>query len=717
VAQRLPVPGSDDNTWGDVLNGFLGVAHNADGSIKTNVALSQPDIDFVDDTNGSKEIELVATAGTANWVRLTNGAQGSGVTIGVNGTAANEDLTLAALGTGTVQVAGSQVTTASNSQAFLNKSISGVSNTLSNIPESAVTNLTTDLAAKQGTISLTTTGNGGAATFGSNTLNIPNYDSSLVQVGTQTSSFTASAGNLYPVNATSGVVTVTLPASSAYQRIVVRKYDSSTNVVTLSGTINGSVTTSNLTKQSEVKELVADGSGGWTIAGGYINIATTLASSTSLGFIQLAGDLGGTATSPTTPTAVHITGNESIAGTKTFTDSVTNFASFLAPKASGSETNYATSIDTTLSPLTIGINPIGAYSYHDLLAFNRWWGPPTFYLSTDGVTYTPSTLDPGVFSQKESSNFAIISGSNTSACWTWHNASYVPYSIARTWLISFPYAATAPVASIRLESSADGSAWTTRFTATGVNASVAQYYFLATDWVADSYVRLTITVTNAQPLSLTTIRAFSSRWGDQGGGRESSIPYTWDSNGYIGINKGVTTPSYPLDVTGDANITGQIHNVTNPTSAQDAATKNYVDVNAVSQTQLTSYNVSPSSIGIPFVGANGITVTESGSAITIGYSGSTGGITRTVAQITSAMTAGATALTDYVYYWSGSTSYTLTLPTAAANTNRYTLKNASTISQPVSPQGGQTIEGGTSITISSNNAVDLISDGTNWMVI
>jgi hypothetical protein len=321
MAQRLPVPGSDDNTWGDVLNGFLGVAHNADGSIKTNVALSQPDIDFVDDTNGSKEIELVATAGTANWVRLTNGAQGSGVTIGVNGTAANEDLTLAALGTGTVQVAGSQVTTASNSQAFLNKSISGVSNTLSNIPESAVTNLTTDLAAKQGTISLTTTGNGGAATFGSNTLNIPNYDSSLVQVGTQTSSFTASAGNLYPVNATSGVVTVTLPASSAYQRIVVRKYDSSTNVVTLSGTINGSVTTSNLTKQSEVKELVADGSGGWTIAGGYINIATTLASSTSLGFIQLAGDLGGTATSPTTPTAVHLAGTETVTGVKTFSAS------------------------------------------------------------------------------------------------------------------------------------------------------------------------------------------------------------------------------------------------------------------------------------------------------------------------------------------------------------------------------------------------------------
>src|SRR5882762_3530704 len=30
---RLPVPGADDGTWGDVLNGFLAVAHNPDGTL------------------------------------------------------------------------------------------------------------------------------------------------------------------------------------------------------------------------------------------------------------------------------------------------------------------------------------------------------------------------------------------------------------------------------------------------------------------------------------------------------------------------------------------------------------------------------------------------------------------------------------------------------------------------------------------------------------
>ena len=31
---RLPIPGSDNNTWGDVLNDYLGRAHNTDGSAK-----------------------------------------------------------------------------------------------------------------------------------------------------------------------------------------------------------------------------------------------------------------------------------------------------------------------------------------------------------------------------------------------------------------------------------------------------------------------------------------------------------------------------------------------------------------------------------------------------------------------------------------------------------------------------------------------------------
>lgn len=37
---RLPVPGADENTWGNVLNEFLSQAHNSDGTLKQ-AAISQ----------------------------------------------------------------------------------------------------------------------------------------------------------------------------------------------------------------------------------------------------------------------------------------------------------------------------------------------------------------------------------------------------------------------------------------------------------------------------------------------------------------------------------------------------------------------------------------------------------------------------------------------------------------------------------------------------
>ena len=37
---RLPQPGSDDGTWGDLLNEYLGVSHATDGSLKTSAVSS-----------------------------------------------------------------------------------------------------------------------------------------------------------------------------------------------------------------------------------------------------------------------------------------------------------------------------------------------------------------------------------------------------------------------------------------------------------------------------------------------------------------------------------------------------------------------------------------------------------------------------------------------------------------------------------------------------
>ena len=53
MTQRLPIPGSDDNVWGSILNGFLGVAHNNDGTLQTSAITTAGGVTSI---NGAKPV-------------------------------------------------------------------------------------------------------------------------------------------------------------------------------------------------------------------------------------------------------------------------------------------------------------------------------------------------------------------------------------------------------------------------------------------------------------------------------------------------------------------------------------------------------------------------------------------------------------------------------------------------------------------------------------
>jgi hypothetical protein len=99
---RLPTVGGDDGTWGDVLNDFLDVSHNSDGSLKSSSVVAAGGVLAA---NNLSDLTNTSTART---------------NLGAIGAASTDTLT--------------------------NKTISGASNTFSNIPETAVTSLSTDLA-------------------------------------------------------------------------------------------------------------------------------------------------------------------------------------------------------------------------------------------------------------------------------------------------------------------------------------------------------------------------------------------------------------------------------------------------------------------------------------------------------------------------------------------------------------------------------------------
>lgn len=94
----------------------------------------------------------------------------------------------------------------------------------------------------------------------------------------------------------------------------------------------------------------------------------------------------------------------------------------------------------------------------------------------------------------------------------------------------------------------------------------------------------------------------------------------------------------------------------------------------------------------------------------------TAAISRSINSVSGTTSAGSTTKTDYVYNCTG--TFTVTLPTAVSNTNRYTIKNVSTGVITVATTSSQTIDGGATASLPVRyTSIDLISDGANWNVL
>ena len=188
-------------------------------------------------------------------------------------------------------------------------------------------------------------------------------------------------------------------------------------------------------------------------------------------------------------------------------------------------------------------------------------------------------------------------------------------------------------------------------------------------------------------------------------GTATTASYVTASNivGTVSSASYATTASYVVTALTASYVTSS-NIVGTVTSASYAATASYV-VTALTASYITSSNI---------VG----TVLSASYAQTASYALATAG-GKIISSINTNTTAGSASFTDYIYLVTGSSTVTLTLPTAVNNTNLYTVKNVGTSTASIATTAGQTIDGSSSpIDINVQYvSLTLVSDNANWNII
>lgn len=231
---RLPTPGGDNGDWGNILNDFLSQIHNGDGSLKDGSVT----VGKLSATGGSDNQVLTKSSGTAGglaWATPPGSSGGEANTasnVGVGGVGIYKQKTGVNLEFKNIN-AGSNKITVTNDAGSNEIDIDVVGANLTGIPESAVTNLTSDLATKVGTTRLVSTTN--SLTGGGDL----SADRTLSLVGDSAS---PGADRYYGTNSGGTKGFYSLPAAGANGRFVVASVSTGNTAAQNSTAINNALT-------------------------------------------------------------------------------------------------------------------------------------------------------------------------------------------------------------------------------------------------------------------------------------------------------------------------------------------------------------------------------------------------------------------------------------------------------------------------------------------
>ena len=302
-----------------------------------------------------------------------------------------------------------------------------------------------------------------------------------------------------------------------------------------------------LSRHSTVDVTYEPANVGWTATepvGTYSNVTS--------GPVTINGQLVVTHDAATFPsTLVTTTGAQTLTN-KTLTSPTINTANIKTLKSHNiswaDNQNLAYYVDDSCSR-SLGFGP-GARFYHDVFRWN--WATngvaPTREIF-DGTSWTVGDPTPSLFTGRDGMSAAVVTNGTTiiGSRWTWSGGQLWGAAISY-FAVGMTYAGGTVNTTFLIETSNDGVTWTTTHSSTG-STNQGGVELLAIPVRYDSKMRLTITSTNPNGVSVSHIEGLTLRPGNQGGGREFEYPYTWNTLGDI-------TSRGDLNSTGNINQAG-----------------------------------------------------------------------------------------------------------------------------------------------------------------
>ena len=165
-------------------------------------------------------------------------------------------------------------------------------------------------------------------------------------------------------------------------------------------------------------------------------------------------------------------------------------------------------------------------SWHDNFAFRRYYNW-TYETSTDNSSFSSATINEDIFDHDDATYYEVLGSTIKAVRWTMTNVSF---NLGEYLQLSILYTASTPPLNVKVETSTDGSSYTTRLVETPSNSNSSALLYKLDAYGGATHMRITLskqTISNTDTVEISRLCLWTARPGDQGKSKADHYPFDY----------------------------------------------------------------------------------------------------------------------------------------------------------------------------------------------